>query len=183
MVLAMKRNNILRYVLELIVILGYLVMGISVFTYIIQSVPMDHVFIGFIVLSSSVIAFTEYFTWKFAVRVKTIQIAIAALAMIALGIVFIVVEMDPALFCIIFGICSIAFAVTQIITSAILLSRQPLLNGIKIILAITAIVFSIFLIIRTVNILYSYMTFICILLLVDAIVLLIEFMVHRYQGI
>ena len=179
----MKRNNILRYVLELIVILGYLVMGISVFTYIIQSVPMDHVFIGFIVLASSVIAFTEYFTWKFAVRVKTIQIAIAALAMIALGIVFIVVEMDPALFCIIFGICSIAFAVTQIITSAILLSRQPLLNGIKIILAITAIVFSIFLIIRTVNILYSYMTFICILLLVDAIVLLIEFMVHRYQGI
>ena len=157
----MKRNNILRYVLELIVILGYLVMGISVFTYIIQSVPMDHVFIGFIVLASSVIAFTEYFTWKFAVRVKTIQIAIAALAMIALGIVFIVVEMDPALFCIIFCICSIAFAVTQIITSAILLSRQPLLNGIKIILAITAIVFSIFLIIRTVNILYSYMTFIC----------------------
>ena len=137
----MKRNNILRYVLELIVILGYLVMGISVFTYIIQSVPMDHVFIGFIVLASSVIAFTEYFTWKFAVRVKTIQIAIAALAMIALGIIFIVVEMDPALFCIIFGICSIAFAVTQIITSAILLSRQPLLNGIKIILAITAIVF------------------------------------------
>ena len=179
----MKRNNILRYVLELIVILGYLVMGISVFTYIIQSVPMDHVFIGFIVLASSVIAFTEYFTWKFAVRVKTIQIAIAALAMIALGIVFIVVEMDPALFCIIFGICSIAFAVTQIITSAILLSRQPLLNGIKIILAITAIVFSIFLIIRTVNILYSYMTFICISLLVEAIVLLIEFMVHRYQGI
>lgn len=179
----MKRNNILRYVLELIVILGYLVMGISVLTYIIQSVPMDHVFIGFIVLASSVIAFTEYFTWKFAVRVKTIQIAVAALAMIALGIVFIVVEMDPALFCIIFGICSIAFAVTQIITSAILLSRQPLLNGIKIILAITAIVFSIFLIIRTVNILYSYMTFICILLLVDAFVLLIEFMVHRYQGI
>lgn len=179
----MKRNNILRYTLELIVILGYLVMGISVFTYIIQSVPMDHVFIGFIVLASSVIAFTEYFTWKFAVRIKTIQIAIAALAMIALGIVFIVVEMDPALFCIIFGICSIAFAVTQIITSAILLSRQPLLNGIKIILAITAIVFSIFLIIRTVNILYSYMTFICISLLVDAIVLLIEFMVHRYQGI
>ena len=179
----MKRNNILRYVLELIVILGYLVMGISVLTYIIQSVPMDHVFIGFIVLASSVIAFTEYFTWKFVVRVKTIQIAIAALAMIALGIVFIVVEMDPALFCVIFGICSIAFAVTQIITSAILLSRQPLLNGIKIILAITAIVFSIFLIIRTVNILYSYMTFICISLLVDAIVLLIEFMVHRYQGI
>ena len=179
----MKRNNILRYTLELIVILGYLVMGISVFTYIIQSVPMDHVFIGFIVLASSVLAFTEYFTWKFVVRVKTIQIAIAALAMIALGIIFIVVEMDPALFCIIFGICSIAFAVTQIITSAILLSRQPLLNGIKIILAITAIVFSIFLIIRTVNVLYSYMTFICISLLVEAIVLLIEFMVHRYQGI
>ena len=179
----MRRNNILRYTLELIVILGYLVMGVSVFTYIVQKVPMDNVFIGFIVLATSVIAFTEYFTWKFVVRIKTIQIAIAALAMLALGIVFIVVEMEPAVFCIVFGICSIAYAVTQIITSAILLSRQPLLNGIKIVISITEIVFSIFLIIRTEIFLYSFMTFICISLLVEAVVLLIEFMVHRYQGI
>lgn len=179
----MKRNNILRYSLELIVILGYLVMGITVLTYIFQSVPMDHVFIGFVILATGVIAFTEYFTWKYVVRIKTIQSAVAALAMVALGIVFIVLDMDANLFCIIFGICSIAYAVTQIITAAILLTRQPLLNGIKIIISITEIVFSIFLIIRTVNSLYAHMTFICISLLVEAIVLLIEFMVHRYQGI
>lgn len=179
----MKRNNILHYSLELIVMLGYLVMGVTVFTYIVQSVPLDHVFIGFVVLTTGVIAFTEYFTWKYAVRIKTIQSAIAALATLALGIVFIVVEMDPALFCIIFGIYAIAFAVTQIITAAILLTRQPLLNGIRIIISITQIAFAIFLIIRTVNFLYAYMTFMCVVLLVEAVILLIEFMVHRYQGI
>ena len=179
----MKRNNILRYSLELIVILGYLVMGVTVFTYIVQSVPMDHVFIGFVVLAMGVIAFTEYFTWKFVVRIKTIQSAVAALATVALGIVFIIIDMDTSLFCIIFGIYGITYAVTQIATAAILLTRQPLLNGIKIILSITEIVFSIFLIIRTVNLLYAFMTFICISLLVEAFVLLIEFMVHRYQGI
>ena len=179
----MKRNNILHYSLELIVILGYLVMGITVLTYIIQSVPMDHVFIGFVILATGVIAFTEYFSWKFIVRIKTIQSAVAAVATVALGIVFIAVEMDPKLFCIIFGACSIAYAVTQIATAAILLTRQPLLNGIRIIISITEIVFSIFLIIRTVNSLYPHMTFICISLLVEAFILLIEFMVHRYQGI
>ncbi len=179
----MKRNNILRYSLELIVILGYLVMGITVFTYLIQSVPMDNVFIGFVILATGVIAFTEYFTWKYAVRIKTIQSAAAALATVALGIVFIVINMEPALFCIIFGVYSIAYAITQIITAAMLLTRQPLLNGIKIIISITEIVFGIFLIIRTTNFLYAHMTFMCVSLLVEAFVLLIEFMVHRYQGI
>ena len=179
----MKRNNILRYSLELIVILGYLVMGITVFTYLVQSVPMDNVFIGFVILATGVIAFTEYFTWKYAVRIKTIQSAVAALATVALGIVFIVINMEPALFCIIFGIYGIAYAVTQIITSAMLLTRQPLLNGIKIIISITEIVFGIFLIIRTTNFLHAHMTLICVSLLVEAFVLLIEFMVHRYQGI
>ena len=179
----MKRNNFLRYSLELIVILGYLVMGVTVLTYLIQSVPMDHVFIGFVILATGVIAFTEFFTWKYVVRIKTIQSAVLAIAMVALGIVFIAIDMDPNLFCVIFGIFSIVYAVTQIVTAAILLTRQPLLNGIRIILSITEIAFSIVLIIRTVNSLHAHMTFICISLLVEAVVLLIEYMVHRYQGI
>lgn len=179
----MKRNNLLHYVLELIVILGYLVMGISILTYIIQSVPMEHVFIGFVLLATGVIAFTEYFTWKYIVRKKTIQTAVAALLVAALGIVFIAVEMDPKLFCIILGAFGIGYSITQIATSALLLTRQPLLNGIKIIISITLIVVSIVLIIRTVSFLFASMTFVCVFLLVDAVALLIEFMVHRYQGI
>ena len=80
----MKRNNFLRYSLELIVILGYLVMGVTVLTYLIQSVPMDHVFIGFVILATGVIAFTEYFTWKYVVRIKTIPNATIAIAKTAL---------------------------------------------------------------------------------------------------
>ena len=179
----MKRNNILHYTLELIVILGYLVLGVTVLTYVMQSVPMDHVFIGFILLADGVISFTDYITWKYSVRVKSVQSAVSALASIALGAVFIFVEMDATLFCILFGSFSIAFSIVRIITAILNLTRQPLLNGIKIILSITEIVFSVLLIIRTVNSLYAHMTFLGIAFAIEAFILLVEFMVHRYQRI
>ena len=93
----MKRNNILRYTLELIVILGFLVLGVTVLTYLIQKVPMDNVFIGFIVLADGVISFADFVTWKYTTRMKSIQSAVSALASIALGAVFIFVKMDFAL--------------------------------------------------------------------------------------
>ena len=179
----MKRNNILHYTLELIVILGYLVLGVTVLTYLIQNVPMDHVFIGFIVLADGVISFTDFVTWKYTTRIKSIQSAVAALASIVLGAVFIFVEMDISLLCILFGAFSIAFSIVRIATAVLNLTRQPLLNGIKIIISITEIIFSVFLIIRTVDSLYAHMTFLGIALSVEAFILLVEFMVHRYQRI
>ena len=179
----MKRNNILHYTLELIVILGFLVLGITVMTYIFQGVPMDHVFIGSIVFADGVISFTDYFTWKLSTRIKSVQTAVAAIAMVALGAIFIFIDMDPTLFCVLFGAFSIAFSIVRIITAALNLTRQPLLNGIKIIISITEIVFSILLIIRTMNSLHAHMVFLGIALLVEAFILLVEFMVHRYQRI
>ena len=179
----MKRNNILHYTLELIVILGYLVLGVTVLTYLIQNVPMDHVFIGFIVLADGVISFTDFVTWKYTTRIKSVQSAVAAVASIALGAVFIFIKMDISLLCILFGAFSIAFSIVRIATAVLNLTRQPLLNGIKIIISITEIVFSVLLIIRTVDSLYAHMTFLGIALLVEAFILLVEFMVHRYQRI
>ena len=179
----MKRNNILHYTLELIVILGFLVLGVTVLTYLIQKVPMDNVFIGFIVLADGVISFTDFVTWKYTTRIKSIQSAVAAVAMVALGLIFVFVGMDPTLFCVLFGAFSIAFSIVRIVTAVLNLTRQPLLNGIKIIISITEIVFSILLIIRTMNSLYAHMHFLGIALIVEAFILLVEFMVHRYQGI
>lgn len=178
----MKRKSFLRYALELIVILGFLVIGVAILTYIFQNVPMDRVFIGYIILSSGVIELTDYFTWKYATRIKSVQSLIASLAAIALGIVFMAVKLDIQLVCILFGAFGIAFAIATIITAALNLTRQPLLNGIKIILSIVGLVFSILLIIRTTYSLYSHMLYIGIALVVKAFVLLIEYMVHRYQG-
>ena len=179
----MKRNNILHYTLELIVILGYLVLGVTVLTYLIHNVPMDNVFIGFIVLADGVISLTDFVTWKFATRIKSIQSLIAAIASIALGAIFIFIKMDIKLLCVLFGAFSIGFSIIRIVTAVLNLTRQPLLNGIKIIISITEIVFSVFLIIRTVDSLYSHMTFLGIALSIEAFILLVEFMVHRYQRI
>lgn len=179
----MKRNNILHYTLELIVILGFLVLGVTVLTYLIHNVPMDNVFIGFIVLADGVISFTDFVTWKYTTRMKSIQSAVSSLASIALGAVFIFVKMDFALLCILFGAFSIAFSIARIATAVLNLTRQPLLNTIKIIISITEIVFSVFLIIRTVDSLHAHMVFLGIALSVEAFILLVEFMVHRYQRI
>ena len=180
----MKRNNLFRYILELIVVLGYLVIGVTVLTYIFQNVPMlDHVFIGFIVLSLGVFGFTDFFTLKYAAKIKSIQSLVRSILMIALGILFIVVDFDNNLLCILYGLFSIGFALISISTAVLNMSRQPLLNGIRLIISITEIVFSILLIIRTVNSLYAHMAFIGIASVVMAVTLLIEFMVHRYQRI
>ena len=144
---------------------------------------MDNVFIGSILLADGVIGLTDFFTWKYSVRIKSIQSAVASVLTTALGFVFIFVKMTPALFCILFGAFSIAFAIARIMTAISNLTRQPLLHSIRIILSITEIVFSILLIIRTTYSLYSHMVFLCVALLVEAFILLIEFMVHRYQGI
>ena len=179
----MKRNNIVHYTLELIVILGYLVLGVTLLTYIIQKVPMDRVFIGFILIADGVIALTNYFTWRYSIRIKNIQCIVASLLTAALGVVLVLVDMEASLLCIILGSSCIGFSIRRIPTSVMNLTRQPLLNSIKIILSITEIVFSILLIIRTVNSLTAHMTFVGIAFAVEAFTLLVEFIVHRYQGI
>lgn len=180
----MKRNNIFRYILELIVVLGYLVIGVTILTYIFQNVPMlDHIFIGAIVLALGVFRFTDFFTLKYAARIKSIQSLIASIVMIALGVIFIVFNLDMNLLCILYGSFSIGFALVSIATAVLNMSRQPLLNGIRVIISITEIVLSILLIIRTVNSLYAHMVFVGIASIVMAVTLLIEFMVHRYQRI
>ena len=93
------------------------------------------------------------------------------------------VDFDNNLLCILYGLFSIGFALISISTAVLNMSRQPLLNGIRLIISITEIVFSILLIIRTVNSLYAHMAFIGIASVVMAVTLLIEFMVHRYQRI
>lgn len=179
----MKRNNVLRYILELIVILGNLVIGVAILTYIFQGVPMDRVFLGSLLLTIGVIGFTEFFTWRYVTRVRSIQSLVASIAKVGLGASFIIFNFDNNLICILIGACSIAFALIRIVTATLNITRQPLLNGVRTVISITEIVFAIILIIRTQDYLRAYMTFVGIALAIEAFVLLIEFMVHRYQRI
>jgi len=179
----MRRTNIFRYVLELIVVLGHLVIGVTVLTYLFQSVPIDKVFIGAILIAIGVCNFTDFFTLKRLMKIKSAQNLAISLLTIGLGVIFILLNINMDLLCILYGAFSIGFSIVKIITAALCLTHQPLLNAIKIILNIIEIIFSIFLIIRTLDFLYGHMTFIGIALVIEAFILLVEFMVHRYQRI
>lgn len=178
----MKRRSIVHYVLELIVIVGFLTLGVTVLTYLFQKVAFDKIIIGAIILSIGVLELTDFITWKYATRVRSIQSLIAALAGIALGIVILVVKnMDENTMCILWGAFSIAFSVAKIATGTINLVYQPLLNIVKIILAITEIVFSILLIVEKAGAIHAHMVFLSVALIVEAFTLVIEFIIHRYQ--
>ena len=178
----MKRANVLNITLELIVIVGYIVIGMPCLTYIFQHATPDRFFIGSIVGALGILQFASYFTQKYAVRLKSIQSAVAALVLVALGIVFIVVSIEHPLTSILVGSFSIGLSVVGISSSVLNMNRQPLLNSASIIIYIIGIVFSIILIVRKESYFYTFITFVGIALLVAAVVLLIEFIIHRYQS-
>lgn len=179
----MKRRSFLRYSLELIVLIGFLVLGVTVLTYLFYKIEFDHTIIGSIVLATGVLQLTDFFTWKFARRIRSIQTMIAALASIALGLIFIFVNMDPKVLYILWGSFSIAFALAKIATGATNVSYQPLISTVNIFIAIAEIVFSILLIVRTDRFISSFVMFLAITLIIEAVTLFIEFMIHRYQQI
>lgn len=179
----MKRRNYLHYFIELIVFVGFLVLGITVLTYSIYKIAFDHVVTGSIVLAMGVLQMTDYFTWKFARRIRSIQTLIAALVTIALGFVLIFVNMELNVLYILWGSFSIAFALAKIATGATNLSYQPLICTVNIILAITEMVFSILLIIRTDRFVDAFIMFLAVAMIIEAVTLFIEFIIHRYQQI
>ena len=178
----MKRVNVLNVILELVVILGYIVIGMTCLTYIFQRATVDRFFIGSIVGAIGILKFAGFFAQKYVVRLKSIQSAIGALIMIALGIVFIAVNIDEPVTCILLGAFNIGLNIISISTCSLNMTRQPLLNSARIIIDIISIVFSIFLIVKKEPYFYTYMSFVGIALLVEAVVLLIEFIIHRYQN-
>lgn len=178
----MKRVNVLNIILELTVILGYIIIGMTCLTYIFQHANPDRFFIGSIIGAIGILQFAGYFTQKFAVRLKSIQSAVAALVMVALGIVFIVVNIEQPLTCILVGAFTIGISVVGISASVINMTHQPLMNSARIIIHIIAIVFSIFLLVKQEPYFYTFISFVGIALLVAAVVLLIEFIIHRYQS-
>ena len=178
----MKRVNVLQIVLELIGILGNIIVGTTILTFLYRHVGIDRIFIGLIIIAMGIFGIIEFFTLKFVARNKSIPRLIGCIAFVALGTVFLIVKMDIKLLCIIWGSVSIAVSIAKIVTSALNLLRQPLLNGIRIILNVVTIVFAIILIVRGVNFLTGYLTLLCVTFYMEAATLFIEFIIHRYQN-
>ena len=177
----MRRRSFLHYLLEMIVILGYLVLGITVITFIFQKISIDKVFIGSLVLAMGVLELTDFVTWKYATKIRSMQSFISAIVCIALGFVLMFVKMEAKTLCYFLGAFNIAFALARISTASINLAYQPLINSVRIVLSITRIVFAILLLARNVNAINSFILFLGVAFVIEAVILFIEFMIHRYQ--
>ncbi len=180
----MKRINTLHYVLELIVIVGFLILGVTILTFISQNQPFDRIVIGSIILAIGVLGVADFFTWKYAMKRRSIQSVVAAVLYIALGAVIMIINrLDTKIWCLMWGIGSIAFSVARIATGAVNMPYQPLINAVRIILAIIQIVFGVLLIVKTGDAVPPTMLFLGIALCTTSLILLIEFTIHRYQRI
>lgn len=179
----MKRRSFLHYALELIVIFGSLVLGVTIYSFRFDPsrIFFDRIFIGILILAIGFLELIDFITWKYATKIRSIQSLISALVAIALGALFIIAIKNMKTICYLWGGFSIAFALIRVSTASINLTYQPLLNSVKIIFSIMQIVFSILLMVRTINGIESYVLFLGACLIAQAVVLFVEFMIHRYQ--
>ena len=178
----MRKVSLLRILLELIVIAGYLVIGVTLVTFLMQHESISQFFIGLFFIAIGVIQITEFFTLRIATKLKSAPNVVVAVLLIALGFILVFLNFEPEALCLILAIACLSFGIVRIITAVLNLLRQPLLNAVRIILNIIMIVMCIFLIAKRNDVLIPFTLFLGIALLVEAGVLLIEFFIRRYQN-
>lgn len=177
----MRKINVFNTILELIVILGNIVIGVTVLTYIYQHEYYNKILLALIILAVGLIGLTEFFTLKFVLRIRSIQNAVGSVLLIGLGLIFLFAKLEMKQICLIWGISNIVLASIHVTTSVLNILRKPLINGVRIILNICLVVFSIFLMVKTIDYLNSFLVFVGVALLVEAAILMIEFIIARYQ--
>ena len=177
----MRKTGRLHIILELVTILSYIIIGVTVLTFLSQSVEANKSYVGSIVLAIGVTELVDFISLKYLIKLKNIPNAIAAILGIALGIVILALKKDLEVVCIVWGICSIVLQVIKIVNAGLNLLRQPFLNSFVIILCIVEVIYAIFLIVKKEQTLYWHLMFVGIAMLVNAFLLIVEFMIHRYQ--
>ena len=182
----MRKSGTLHIILEIVTILSNIIIGVTILTFIAyqhqESLELNKSFIGSIVLAIGATEMVEFLSLKMLGKLRNIPNAIVAGLSMVLGVLIMAIDMELATTCVLWGVCSIAFQVIKIANAGYNILKQPFLNIVIIILCVTEAIFSIFLITRNVEALDHHFIFIGISLLVEAFILIIEFIIHRYQA-
>ena len=179
----MKKANVLRIILEAIVILGSFVIGGTILMYNILDYSITRILVGLIILSVGLIGVVEFVSSKIEIKLKNTQSIIVYLIGIILGIVLVIFKIDNKAVCIIWAIYNICFSLVRIFTSIITILKQPLLHTSRILCNVTGIVFSIIFICKTTDFLRIYFLFCGIILLIESSILTIEFIIRRNKDL
>ena len=179
----LRKQNRLHIALELVTIFSFIVIGVTMLTFMYYDVELSKSYLGSLVLAIGVTELVSFLSMKDLVKLRNIPNGITAVLQRALGIVLMVIDVDLPTTCIIWCICNIVFLVAKVIDAGFNLIHQPFLNIIVIILCIIETIFSIFLLANSTDIqaLNHHIVYIGVALLIKAVILVIEFLIHRYQ--
>ena len=181
----MRKSGTLHIILEIVTILSNIIIGVSILTFIAyqyqEGLDLNKSFIGSIVLAIGVTEMVEFLSLKTLSKLRNIPNAAVALLSMITGIIIMTVEMELATACIVWAICAMVFQVIKIVNAGVNVLKQPFLNIVIIILCVTEIIFCIFLLAKPLEALEHHFIFIGISLLVEAFILIVEFVIHRYQ--
>ena len=179
----MKKSNTLHIILEVIAFLSFIFIGVTVLTFLNYPDVDIHnkSFIGSIVLAIGTTELVQFLSLNYLGRRRNILNAIAAGSEMILGILFMALRVELDTICIIWAIVAIVVQIVKIVDAGMNIMRQPLINTVTVILCIVEFIYCIFLLVNKASSLIPFFTFIGIALLVKAVVLIVEFFIHRYQ--
>lgn len=179
----LRKTGRLHLALELVTIFSFIVIGVTILTFMYYDVEMSKSYLGSLVLAIGVTELVSFLSMKDLVKLRNIPNAVTAVLQMALGVVLMFIDVALPTACIVWGICNIVFLVAKVIDAGFNLIHQPLLSIIIIILCIIETFFAIFLIANSTDIqaLNHHIVFVGVALLIRAVLLVIEFVIHRYQ--
>ena len=179
----MKKLNTLHIVLEIVTIFSFIFIGVTILTFL--NYPEvnvhDKSFIGSIIFAIGTTELVQFLSLNYLGKRRNIPVAVSAVASMILGIVIMAASIELNVVCLIWAIAAIVFQIIKTVNAGFNIMRQPLLNGIIIILAILEVIYCVFLIVNRSTSLIPFFTLLSIEILIKAFILIVEFVIHRYQ--
>lgn len=181
----LRKQNRLHIALELVTIFSFIVIGITMLTFMSYELEISKSYVGSLVLAIGVTELVDFLSMRDLVKLRNIPNCVTSVLTMILGVLLLLLDIDLPTTCIVWCICNLVFLVAKVVDAGLNILHQPFLNIIVIILCIIEAIFTIFLLANSANVkvLTNFINYIGIALCIKAVILIIEFVIHRYQKI
>ena len=179
----LRKQNRLHIALELVTIFSFIVIGITMLTFMSYELEISKSYVGSLVLAIGVTELVDFLSMRDLVKLRNIPNCVTSVLTMILGVLLLLLDIDLPTTCIVWCICNLVFLVAKVVDAGLNILHQPFLNIIVIILCIIEAIFTIFLLANSANVkvLTNFINYIGIALCIKAVILIIEFVIHRYQ--
>ena len=179
----LRKQNRLHIALELVTIFSFIVIGVTMLTFMSYELEISKSYVGSLVLAIGVTELVDFLSMRDLVKLRNIPNCVTSVLTMILGVLLLLLDIDLPTTCIVWCICNLVFLVAKVVDAGLNILHQPFLNIIVIILCIIEAIFTIFLLANSANVkvLTNFINYIGIALCIKAVILIIEFVIRRYQ--